>query len=77
MKPRTIPQPALNAVEPLNEHGTGPIGMDGAGTGQYTADQAAGAVTQFVSQICATAAELAGLADYLLALQEHRYVDRP
>ncbi|MFE7713153.1 hypothetical protein ACFU6I_47255 [Streptomyces sp. NPDC057486] len=40
----------------------------------YTADQAAVVVTALVSQIYATAAEL---AEHLLVLQEHRYADRP
>ncbi|MGW1093399.1 hypothetical protein ACWD4L_46365 [Streptomyces sp. NPDC002596] len=43
----------------------------------YTADQAAVVVTALVSQIYATAAELAELAEHLLVLQEHRYADRP
>ncbi|MFE7795826.1 hypothetical protein [Streptomyces sp. NPDC057460] len=71
MEWRPLPQPAHHALEPLNEHGTGP------GTGLYTADQAAVVVTPLVSQIYAAAAELAGLAEHLLALQEHRYTDRP
>ncbi|WP_406468859.1 hypothetical protein [Streptomyces sp. NBC_01594] len=51
--------------------------MDGAETGRYTADQAAVVVTPLVSQIYAAAAEMAGLAEYLLVLQEHQYADRP
>ncbi|WSA72820.1 hypothetical protein OG930_40780 [Streptomyces sp. NBC_01799] len=74
---RTLPKPARPAVEPLNEHGTAPRGVDGAGTGRYTADQAAVVVTALVSQIYSAAAGLAGLAEHLLVLQEHRYADRP
>ncbi|MFB9573989.1 hypothetical protein [Streptomyces yanii] len=51
--------------------------MDGAGTVRYIADQAAVVVTPLVSRIYAAAAELAGLAEHLLALQGHRYADRP
>ncbi|WP_331749159.1 hypothetical protein OG520_43170 (plasmid) [Streptomyces sp. NBC_00984] len=68
---RPLPQPAHDAVEPLNEHGIG------SGTGLYTADQAAVVVTPLVAQIYAAAAELAGLAEHLLALQKHRYTDGP
>ncbi|MDX3772405.1 MULTISPECIES: hypothetical protein [unclassified Streptomyces] len=70
MERRPLPQSARHAVEPLNAHGTGPT------TGLYTADQAAAVVTALVSQIHTAAAELAGLAEHLLALQEHRYADR-
>ncbi|MFV5998124.1 hypothetical protein ACNPQM_38570 [Streptomyces sp. NPDC056231] len=63
MERRPLPQPARHAVEPLNEHGTS----------LYSADQAAVVVTALVSQIYTAAAELAGLAEHLLALQEHRY----
>ncbi|MFE7711558.1 hypothetical protein ACFU6I_38695 [Streptomyces sp. NPDC057486] len=63
MEQRPLPQPARHAVEPLNEHGTS----------LYSADQAAVVVTTLVSQIYTAAAELAGLAEHLLALQEHRY----
>jgi hypothetical protein len=72
-----LPQLARHTVEPLDEHGTGPLGVDGAGTGLYTAGQAAVVVTTLVSQIYGAAAELAGLAEHLLVLQEHRYADRP
>ncbi|WP_327241121.1 hypothetical protein [Streptomyces sp. NBC_01320] len=77
MERRPLPQPARHADEPLNEHGTGPLGADGAGTGLYTADRAAVVATALVSQIHAAAAELAGLAEHLLVLQEHRYPDGP
>ncbi|WP_406433822.1 hypothetical protein [Streptomyces sp. NBC_01589] len=71
MERRPLPQPARHAVEPLNEHGRGP------GPGLYTANQAAVVVTALVSQIYTATAETAGLAEHLLALQEHRYADRP
>lgn len=70
MERRLLPQSARHAVEPLNERATEPV------TGLYTADQAAAVVTSLVSQIYTAAAELAGLAEHLLALQEHRYADR-
>ncbi|MFF0049144.1 hypothetical protein [Streptomyces sp. NPDC005498] len=50
--------------------------MDGAGTGLYTADQAALAATALVSQIHTATAELTGLAEHLLVLQERGYADR-
>ncbi|MET7860068.1 hypothetical protein ABZS81_23215 [Streptomyces sp. NPDC005318] len=77
MERRTLPQAARHVAEALNEHGTGPLGVDGAGTGHYTADQAAVVVTALVSQIYAAATELAGLAEHLLVLQEHGNADRP
>ncbi|MFE4961162.1 hypothetical protein ACFRCW_46610 [Streptomyces sp. NPDC056653] len=77
MERRTLPQPARHADGPLDEHGTVPLGMDGAETGRYTADQAAVVVTPLVSQIYAAAAELAGLAEHLLVLHKHQYADRP
>ncbi|MER5686344.1 hypothetical protein [Streptomyces sp. NPDC002205] len=70
MERRPLPQPPRHGVEPLDEYRTGPLGVDGAGTGRYTADQAAVAVTALVSQIYAAAAELAGLAEHLLVLRE-------
>ncbi|MFC8238689.1 hypothetical protein [Streptomyces sp. NPDC057284] len=73
---RTLSQPARHALEPRNEHGTGPLGVDGAGTGLYTADQAALAATALVSQIHTATAELTGLAEHLLVLQERGYADR-
>ncbi|WP_328624153.1 hypothetical protein OHA88_03410 [Streptomyces sp. NBC_00353] len=77
MERRTLPQPARHADGTHDKHGTGPLGTDGAATDRYTADQAAVVVTPLVSQIYAAAAELAGLAEHLLVLQEHQYADRP
>lgn len=77
MERRSLPQPAHGADEPFNDHGTGSLGVDGAGTGLYTSGQAAAVATALVSQIHAAAAELAGLAEHLLVLQEHGYADRP
>ncbi|MGW1108542.1 hypothetical protein [Streptomyces sp. NPDC002540] len=73
---RSLPQPAHHADEPLNEHGTGPLGVDGVGTGLYTSGQAAVVATALVSQIHAAAAELAGLAEHLLVLKKHGYAQR-
>ncbi len=70
-------EPVTPSAGPLDKHGTGPLGMDGAETGRYTADQATVVVTPLVSQIYAAAAELAELAEHLLVLQEHQYTDRP
>ncbi|WP_326607578.1 hypothetical protein OG930_39355 [Streptomyces sp. NBC_01799] len=77
MERRPLPQPEHTIVEPLNEQRTAPLRGDGAGTGRYTADQAAVVVTALVSQICGAAAGLAGLAEHLLVLQERRYADPP
>ncbi|WP_158716115.1 hypothetical protein [Streptomyces sp. NRRL B-24720] len=74
---RAVPEPVRHALEPLSEHGMGPLGVDGAGPGRYTTDHAALAVAAFVSQVHAAKAELAGLAEHLLVLQEHGYADRP
>ncbi|WP_328886127.1 hypothetical protein [Streptomyces sp. NBC_00316] len=68
---RTLPQPAGHALEPLNEHGTAALlGVDRAGTGLYTAEQAALAATALVSQIHTATAELVGLAEHLLVLHD-------
>ncbi|MFE5097995.1 hypothetical protein ACFRCI_49220 [Streptomyces sp. NPDC056638] len=76
MERRNLPQPAQHAEEPLDEHGTRPLGVDAAGMGLYTSGQAAMVAAALVSQIHSTVAELAGLAEHLLVLPEHVNADR-
>ncbi|WP_327123052.1 hypothetical protein [Streptomyces sp. NBC_01727] len=74
---KVLPQTAHHGDEGRNERRTPPFGVEGAGPGLYTADQAAVVATALVSQIYAAAAATVALAEHLLVTPTGHQAEDP